>query len=105
MRQHYISTLLWDSPVRPSLPAQLQKNIEWRSPESYLTNLAAVIAEQQSLFSYTAYRLRQQNLLSESESPSTRPRLQITTHDVRSSRDTPLPVLAPLPENVTVESN
>jgi hypothetical protein len=95
--------VLFDSPDRPSLPAHVSRTIAWQSPEAYLRDLAAFIAEQQIRFTYVAQKLRESNRLSESEAATLRPRLQITIQDQRTTRDTTLPALAPLPENVTVE--
>ncbi|MGO9241300.1 MAG: hypothetical protein ACLQBJ_10865 [Bryobacteraceae bacterium] len=105
VRQHYLTTLLYASPEDPPLRAHVSQTIVWESPQAYSGALAGFVAGEQRLFADLAGRLMRQSLLSETEAATLRPQLQIHIFDYRSSREPALPTLAPLPENVTIESN
>jgi len=103
VRQHYLSTLLRELPDPASLPAHVSQTFYWHGPETYLSDLAAFVGVEQRQFADVARRVAGFGMLSDAEAATLRPRLQIHILDARFSRDTPLPALAPLPENVTVE--
>jgi hypothetical protein len=103
VRQHYLSTLLRELPEPASLPAHVSQTLYWHGPETYLSDLAAFVGVEQRQFADVARRLAGFGMLSDAEAATLRTRLQIHVLDARFSRDTPLPALAPLPENVTVE--
>jgi hypothetical protein len=85
------------------LRAHVSHTIMWQGPDAYQSDLAAFIAEQQHIFDELARQLSEQNLLSEAEAKSIRPRLQIRVWDQRTARESALPVVATRPENITLE--
>ena len=50
VRQHYLTRMLSDSPDHPPVRAHVSHTIPWKGPEAYQSDLAAFLAEQQTLF-------------------------------------------------------
>lgn len=105
VRQHYLAKLLSAPSERPPLRAHLDHDIQWQGADAYSADLLAFVASQQQLFAKLAQELGHAGLLTESEAATLRPRLELQITDMRSSRDSALPALSPLPENVTIASN
>lgn len=103
VRQHYLTTLLYGSAERPPIRAHVSHSIEWKGPDAYLAELAALIDEQQHIFTELARRLGEQSLLSEAETRTVRPKLQIRVLDLRGSQQPALPAVQTRAENTTIE--
>ncbi len=103
VRQHYLTTLLSDSPEQPPVHAHVSHTIVWQSPDDYQSELAAFIGAQHHIFAELARRLGERNLVSDAEAKSIHPRLQIRVWDQRSSREPALPAITELAENITAE--
>jgi hypothetical protein len=103
VRQHYLTTLLSDSPEQPPVRAHVSHTIAWQGPDAYRAELAAFIGEQQQAFAQLTRRLGERSLLSEADAKIIRPKLEIRVWDVRASQQPALPTVETLAENTTVE--
>jgi hypothetical protein len=103
VRQHYLTTLLFDPAERPPVRAHVSHTIVWQGPVAYSSELSAFIGEQQRIFAELARRLGEQNLLSDAEAKTIRPRLEVRVWDQRESRDPALPAVTTVAENISVE--
>ena len=103
VRQHYLTTLLFDSVEQPPVRAYVSHTILWQGLDAYRSKLAAFIDEQQHIFTQLARRLGERSLLNEEDAKTLRPRLQIRAWDQRASHEPALPAVARLAENTTVE--
>jgi hypothetical protein len=103
VRQHYLTTLLFDSAEQPPVRAHVSHTIVWQGQDAYQSELAAFIGDQQHVFAELARRLGERSLLSEAEAKTLRPKLQIRIWDQRGSQQPALPAFATMAENITVE--
>jgi hypothetical protein len=103
VRQHYLTTLLFDSAEQPPVRAHVSHTIVWQGLDAYNSEMAVFIGAEQHVFAELARRLGERSLLSEAEAKTMRPKLQIHIWDQRGSQQPALPAVATLAENITVE--
>ncbi len=83
LREHLLARLVGESPEVPSVRSFVRDAITWRSDRQFLNDLQSFVDRQQHLFIAISGKLTDAGLLSDQESASTRPGLEVQVYDDR----------------------